>query len=161
MIRSILLPALMLGLATPVLIGCTNAGDNGKPCQLVKRDPEDTDPSDGIRRVRIREEEIEAGTDFISFAAVDCEDLVCVRESTAPLTGNPLAEVQGKCSRPCVEGTECPSAQDGVTLSCKALLLDEQTLADIEKADKVRFENAFGSTKSPFFCVADPAPASN
>jgi hypothetical protein len=158
MVRRLTLPALLSlsALLAPLLSGCTNAGDNGRPCFLVKRDPADTDPSDGVDRVRITEGEIGQGTDFISFSATECEDLVCVREAGTETTGNPAAEAVGKCSRPCAgEGAECPSAVENLTLSCRALLLDTDTLSKVRQADPDRFENAFGGTTSPFFCVAD------
>ncbi len=158
MARPLALPPLLLiaALVAPSLVGCTNAGDNGRPCFLVKGDPADTDPSDGIDRIRITEGEIGQGTDFISFAATECEDLVCVREAGTEATGNPSAEAVGKCSRPCAgEGAECPSAVDNLTLSCRALLLDTETLSKVRQADPERFEAAFGGTTSPFFCVAD------
>lgn len=160
MARSLALPALLsiAALIVPMLFGCTNAGDNGRPCFLVKRDPADTNPDDGVDRVRVTEGEIGQGTDFISFSATECEDLVCVREAGTAASGNPSTEAVGKCSRPCVgEGAECPSAVSDLTLSCRALLLDVETLSKVRQADPVRFESAFGGTTSPFFCVADRA----
>ncbi len=141
-------------LSAAFVIGCGVKTDLGKTCSLFKRGP------DG-GAVPIKEQDIagKANKDFISFGAVECEDLVCVRDSSFVSTAQPTDNAQGYCSRPCVLGstTGCPAADSADDqnptrrLSCRALLLDETTLAAC-RADpdcKARL----GDTTAPYFCA--------
>ncbi|MGA9523402.1 MAG: adventurous gliding motility lipoprotein CglC [Myxococcaceae bacterium] len=147
-------------LACASVTGCAPRTDLGKECTLVRKDPNDLNPSDGISSIPIKESEIVVGKDFISFGATECEDLVCVRDANAPL-GDPGADAKGKCSRPCVEtnASSCATGDEKVDESadgkfvCRAMLLDTETLALIKEADPVTYKQYFGDTTSPFFCA--------
>jgi hypothetical protein len=141
--------------------GCSSGGDLGKECVLVRKDPTDTDPSDGIRSIEIRESEVVADKDFISFGATECEDLVCVRAANTPFTrddSNPNPVAKGMCSRPCVHTNEssCATGNDADRFTCRAMLLDTETLAAIKQQDPAKYKKYFGDTQSPYFC-ANPA----
>jgi len=114
--------------------------------------------------VAIREGELpDGGKDFISFGAAVCENFVCVRDSAYIKNPNPAAEALGYCSGSCVTGSNaCPAANSADDkdptrrLTCRALLLDEQTLAAICTADPVKCQTYFGGTRSPYFCARGP-----
>ncbi len=139
------------------LEGCRVATDLGRECTLVKKNPDG-----GSGSVFILESELpDGGTkDYISFGATQCEDLVCVRDANVPKTGAAGALASGYCSRPCVPNasTGCPAANPdddrdpNKKLTCRALLLDEQTLADICTNDPGRCQQIAG-TLSPYFCA--------
>jgi len=145
------------------LEGCRVATDLGRECTLVKKNPDG-----GPGSVFILESELpdagtqsDAGTkDYISFGATQCEDLVCVRNANTPKTGVAGAVASGYCSRPCVPNasTGCPAANSddendtNNNLTCRALLLDEQTLAEICTNDPGRCQQIAG-TLSPYFCA--------
>ena len=67
-----------------VLASCTVSSGLNKPCSLPKK-------IDGGTVVPITEQEVQENTgsndtstrDFVAFGAVDCEDLVCVRDPDA------------------------------------------------------------------------------
>jgi hypothetical protein len=142
-----------------MLGGCAVKTDLGSPCFLVRG----VDGGAGQPKisVRLHESDIRPNKDFISFGATECEDLVCVRDSTFPVGANPTDEAQGYCSRPCIQTSTvgCPSqneADDKIPskrLTCRPLLLDEATLAAICNADPEKCTQYFGDTKSPFFCA--------
>ncbi len=145
------------------LEGCRVATDLGRECTMVKANPDG-----GTASLPILESELPAisSRDYISFGATECEDLVCVRDSNVPRTGTPGAQAKGYCSRPCVPNasTGCPAANSAddknpsLRLTCRALLLDEQTLADICATDPGRCLQIAG-TRSPYFCARSaPTP---
>lgn len=139
-------------------IGCKPATDLNTPCTLVKRNP------DGGTPLTILESEVRnvSGTnkDFISIGSLDCEDLICVRDSnyltdggmdgSTPFVDGPAA---GYCSRRCVQGSLCPSADEALdksrdALHCRALLLSQETLAALEATD-----GGFTGVRDPYFCA--------
>ena len=135
------------------LVGCVQTTLN-EPCTLVRRG------SDG-GSIAIKEQEIagNANKDFISFGA-GCDEFVCVRDSSfLPTSAAPTDDAQGYCSMPCAPGstTGCPSARGALDkdpatrLSCRALLLDEATLAAC-RADPSCL-GRLGPTTSPYFCA--------
>jgi hypothetical protein len=148
---------------------CTSTTDLGEPCILVKKNP---DTSSSVQSVPITAKEITPGKDFISFGAVECEDLVCVldAEHTSqidPDGGNPDAPVTGYCSRSCVPGssTACAPQKDtandsnpDTSMSCRALLLDPATLGRICQADPAKCQQYFGNNSSPYFCARGGEP---
>ena len=156
MIRRSILLALSIG----ALGACQVTTDLGRECLLVKKDP--ADPS-GKRSIPMKESEIKPGKDFISFGMVECEDLVCVRDSNQlrPTGATDTSDAKGYCSRPCLQTstTGCPAADPADDksatrrLSCRPLILDEVTLAGICQVDPTTCKKYFGDTKSPYFCA--------
>ncbi len=140
---------LIVASVTLVLASCTVSSGLNKPCSLPKK-------IDGGIVVPITEQEVQENSganetstrDFIAFGAVDCEDLVCVRDATFP-KGTMLDQPAiGYCSRPCAKGLACPSDdpaldQRGDTrMTCRALLLSKEVLAQLPI-----------SAKEPYFCA--------
>ena len=157
-----ILTALGLGIA---LSTCTPRTDLGKDCFLVRRNPAYTPDGGGPTAVNLLEKDIKPSMDFISFGSVECEDLVCVRDLNyvpGPMV-KPEDNAKGYCSRACTAGTVCPAmvgaddANPAKSLSCRALLLDDQTLVAIKTADPATFQKYFGATLSPFFCARGTA----
>ncbi len=158
-------------LALPALLWIAACGvptDLGRPCVLVKRAAATTLPDGGVVAAAdggtafITEGEIQAGKDFISFGATECEDLVCVRDSTTerPANAKDTDPANGYCSKPCAQGStrSCPAADPAhdknaaLRLTCRPLLLDTETLALICQ-DKATCDRYFGGTTSPYFCA--------
>ena len=140
-------------------VACTVQTDLGTTCVLVRKDPNDAKKS-----IPLLEKEIKANRDFISFGATECEDLVCVRDSSfrRPSNATDDSQATGYCSRPCVPNSTlgCIAADDADNkegaankLSCRALLLDETTLAVIKTTDPATFTRYFGGTTSTYFCA--------
>lgn len=160
--------SIFLALAICAVPACKVTTDLGTPCTLVKKDPGD---DTGKRSLPMKESEVTAGKDFISFGAVECEDLVCVRDSSyAPLAGTtplPTDDAKGYCSRPCLRcaTTGCPAANPDddsnplKRLGCRPLILDEATLNSICQTDAEKCKKYFGDTKSPYFCARGQADA--
>ncbi len=148
----------LLALAALTFGGCAVSTDLGKECVLVRKDP--NDPS-GKKSIAIKESEIKPNKDFISFGAVECEDLVCVRDLAYTRSAAPTDDALGYCSRPCSQAstTGCPAADSADDkdparkLSCRPLILDAETLNAICQADANTCTRYFGDTKSPFFCA--------
>lgn len=156
-------PVVRFGLvvaAAVAVASCSPRPQNNIPCTLVKKDP--SDPT-GQRSVFIYEPEISANAsrDVISFGAVECEDLVCIREGGAPIGNDPSVAVAGWCSKPCLEGqtNACPSNDPALdkdpatAMSCRKLLLDEEALNSLRQTDPTTYKRYFGDTQSPFFCA--------
>lgn len=134
---------------------CTQTGDIGRPCLLVKANP------DGGTPVDLLESEIDVRRDVISFGALECDDFICVRSRNTPLTGTPQARAQGTCSTDCVPGSatgcaglhpDAPVARGRFT--CRGLLLDEQSIAAICTASSDLCRRYFGGPdRTPYFCA--------
>jgi len=146
--------SLLAALALPS--ACRVNTDLGRSCQLVKKNPDG-----GSTSVPIVEADLpSANKDFISFGATECEELVCVRDAYVPRTGVATAPATGYCSRSCVANSTiaCPAANPADDtdptrkLSCRALLLDEQTLGAICTNDPATCQQ-IGDTRSPYFCA--------
>lgn len=146
--------SLLAALALPS--ACRVNTDLGRSCQLVKKNPDG-----GPTSVPIVEADLPgANKDFISFGATECEELVCVRDAYVPRTGVATALATGYCSRSCVANSTiaCPAANPADDtdparkLSCRALLLDEQTLGAICTNDPGTCQQ-IGDTRSPYFCA--------
>lgn len=134
-----------------VLTGCKPATDLNTRCTLVKRNP------DGGKVLPIAEREVRdsAGQnkDFIAVGSIECEDLICVRDSFFTSDAGLDAPADGYCSRQCVEGSQCPSFDEALdkgstALRCRALLLDKETLAALSGGD-----GGFSGVRDPFFCA--------
>ncbi|CAM4477991.1 adventurous gliding motility lipoprotein CglC [Corallococcus exiguus] len=157
--------ALMLG-------GCDVTTELGKPCQLVRRATDQEREEQGRKFVEIQEKDIAVDQDFISFGSLDCEDLVCVRDDQSPRSDNPEAFALGYCSKECVQGTttgcEITRTVDDVEpglkerMTCRPLLLDQDTLDAIKISDESFYRRTFGENNSPYFCAgAVPAAQGN
>jgi hypothetical protein len=167
--RLILFSALVTGL---LLTGCKVETDLGNQCGMVKRDPTDTDGTDGYRSVPITEGDFPDGEpqgDLISFGALGCEDLVCVQDAAhRKWTGNPSEPLIGYCSRPCVVGSATGCTPQGeisndtdpdLKMACRSLLLDSATMGRLCQADPDKCAQYFGNTTSPYFCARGEAAA--
>jgi hypothetical protein len=128
---------------------------------MVKKNPDG-----GTTSVALLESDLPGGAkDYISFGATECEDLVCVRDANVPLSGVPNAAAMGYCSRACVPNSSagCPAADPNddrdpsKRLTCRALLLDELTLAAICTNDPATCQR-IGDTRSPYFCARGLTP---
>ncbi|ATB37394.1 adventurous gliding motility protein O [Cystobacter fuscus] len=160
--------ALLMGAAL-LCGGCEIPSDTGKPCVLVKKDP--NDPS-GLGAIPIAPSDLRFNQDFISFGSVDCENLVCVRTAGTEIqtTGEGDAlQVLGYCSAPCNlnSATDCsvtsPQTAPDVkaTLACRPLLLDEAALSDLKKSDPDTYRSIFGENESPNFCASSLSSTGN
>ena len=145
------------------MMACKADTDLGKPgCSLLKALP-DGGPTNVIVG------ELSAGKDFLSFGSVECEDLICVADQDrvasllAQATSNPAVlndPATGYCSHACAQGntTGCtPQYQDlqddpSLVMSCRALVLDNDTIAAICK-DPVKCQEYFNNSRSAFFCA--------
>ncbi|HUM09316.1 MAG TPA: adventurous gliding motility lipoprotein CglC [Myxococcaceae bacterium] len=145
------------------MMACKADTDLGKPgCHLLKALP-DGGPTNVIVA------ELSAGKDFLSFGSVECEDLICVLDQDgvstllAQATANPavLADpATGYCSHACAQGSTggcTPQYQDyqndpTQVMSCRALVLDNDTIAEICK-DPVKCQQYFNNSRSAFFCA--------
>lgn len=142
------LAAILLGSA------CVVPTDLGSTCTLMR-------PGDG-GLVPISEGEVQARLrvhpfDVITFGAVECEDLVCVREADFPAGVAPEAPAKGHCSRACSSDAMCESPASAMT--CRALLLDEATLHALCTEDAGVSCARVGGAREPFFCGAAPVTA--
>jgi hypothetical protein len=149
--------------------GCEVPSDTGKPCGLVKKDP--NDPT-GQGAIPITPNDIRINQDFISFGAVECENLACVRTAGTELQTSgegDAIQVLGYCSTPCNVGsaTDCtvtsPQTAEDVkaTLACRPLLLDELALADLKKNDPDTYRGIFGENESANFCASSARTTQN
>jgi hypothetical protein len=145
------------------MMACKADTDLGKPgCHLLKALPDG-----GATNVIVAE--LSAGKDFLSFGAVECEDLICVldvdgvAQVLAQATANPSVlgdPAIGYCSHSCAQGntTGCtPQYQDlqndpSMLMACRALVLDNDTIAEICK-DPVKCQEYFNNSRSAFFCA--------
>lgn len=132
-------------------MGCKPATDLNQPCTLVKRNP------DGGKPLPILENEVRSAQgqnkDFIAVGSVECEDLICVRDSLFTSDAGPGEPAAGYCSRACVQGSQCPSYDESLdksakALSCRALLLSPETLAALAGGDA-----GFSGLRDPYFCA--------
>jgi len=148
---------------TLTMMACKADTDLGKPgCHLLKAGP------DG-GAVDVIVAELSAGKDFLSFGAVECEDLICVLDQDAvgallaQATANPAVlsdPARGYCSHACAQGSTSgctPQFQDlqqdpSLIMSCRALVLDNDTIAEICK-DPVKCQEYFNNSRSAFFCA--------
>ena len=140
--------------------------DLGAPCVMYKQQRADAGLANydgGV--IPILEGEVKEGAnkDFISFGSTDCEDFTCVRDATWVKDAGPLANAQGYCSKVCNLGSTCLAgdpADDNKAdrkLSCRALLLDEATLAALCSTN-VDGGSGTCAFKSPYFCARGTGP---
>jgi hypothetical protein len=141
--------------------GCKVTSDIGKSCLLVKR-------GTGSDSAPVTLEDLQDGQDFISFGALDCEDLVCVLDANTPRVVAKNGQVQGYCSKACVAETPntCavtdaatdPNTPEAVKtrMACRPLLLDQKALEDLKATDPATYASTFGNNTSPYFCAVEP-----
>ncbi|MGZ3445395.1 MAG: adventurous gliding motility lipoprotein CglC [Myxococcaceae bacterium] len=150
------------------MMACKADTDLGKPaCHLLKSGP------DG-GAVNVIVAELSAGKDFLSFGSVECEDLVCVLDSSSvsrllsQATANPAVlsdPATGYCSHACAQGSTSgctPQFEDlqndpSLVMGCRALVLDDDTIAQICK-DPAKCQQYFNNTRSAFFCARGSGP---
>lgn len=150
--------SLVLALSSSSLVACVVSTDLNVTCALKKR-ARSADGGFTDMRVPVLYSEISANRDFIALGATDCEDLVCVRDSQADPVTDMSAPAMGYCSRPCTPGNDnpCPSQDSSLDknpktkLSCRALLLSDDTLS-MACSDPVRCAE-LGGTRSPYYCA--------
>lgn len=147
--------------AVLALAACSVKGDIGSPCFLVIGNPDG-----GAEPVPILEGTLTAGQDVIPFGSTACENFICVHNRYAPLTGNPSAEAQGTCSAACSTDTECAGVYPGTDLSrgpytCRALLLDPETLAALCAANPSLCDQYWGTNRSSNFCAQGASPVTD
>ena len=132
-------------------LGCKPATDLNNQCFLVKRNP------DGGSPLTLKESEVRnaqaQNKDFIAVGSLDCDDLICVRDSFFVSDAGPEAPAVGYCSRNCVPGSSCPSAnpdddKNAKALNCRALLLSPETLALLSSGD-----GGFAGIRDSNFCA--------
>jgi hypothetical protein len=159
--RKVLLHSLGALLLAATVSGCSEESEIGKPCQLVKA-PTPADAATGARFSPVLYGELVDGQDFISFGATGCVDLICVHDKNSPV-GDASAPAFGYCSAACIPGSDDCSqvAGDAVEgleerISCRSLLLDQETLDRLRKEDPDAYRRAFGETVSPFYCAGNP-----
>jgi hypothetical protein len=143
--------------AALVVAGCKPATDLNTPCRLVKRNPDGGSPLPIAEKDVIAK--VGADKDFISFGTVECEDLVCVRDTGFKSDAGPDDPAFGYCSRSCVQGNTCPSYDSSLDdsadrLRCRALLLDAETLTQLANQGLNP-----GNVRDPYFCARGGADA--
>ncbi len=151
--------------ATLLLGGCAVSSEIGKECLLVRKANPDVEEEKGLRFVVVKEKEVAPNQDFISFGSIECEDLVCVRDADFPRDPDQEAVAKGYCSKACVEGSTSCEVKDtnGVVeglkdrMTCRALLLDQETLEALRAADPTFYRQTFGDNNSPYFCAGTPS----
>lgn len=154
----------LIGLvACLTLLACPPGTDRGKPCQMPRRtDAGTTFLTEKEVRARTSTTAGNATRDFLSFGSLDCDDLLCVRDATFVSDAGENDVAEGYCSNPCDIGTACPSfnpdddKRGDRQLSCRPLLLDEQTLEAINQDPAAR--RVLNNVKSPYFCARGNVP---
>lgn len=138
-------------------LGCKPTTDLNNRCLLVKRNP------DGGTPITLRESEVRnaqsQNKDFIAVGSLDCDDLICVRDSFFVTDAGADAPAEGYCSRECgMLGSLCPSADEALdqgpnALHCRALLLSPETLAALSGSD-----GGFAGLRDSNFCARSGGP---
>lgn len=145
------LTAVTIVTAALLAAGCRPATDLNTPCRLVAGNPDGGAPRQLLERdVRAK---ATANKDFISLGTVECEDFICVRDTNFQTDAGLDDPAFGYCSRSCPQGSSCPSQDSSLddgpnALSCRALLLDAETLAALTKAGLNP-----GNVRDPYFCA--------
>lgn len=138
------------------LLGCACVvpSDLGSTCTLMRPVDGGLEPiSEGELQARLRGHPV----DVLTFGAVECEELVCVREADFPAGAELTAPARGHCSRPCSSDAMCASSS--TAMICRALLLDEATLHTVCTEDAGVFCAPVGGAREPLFCGAAPLNA--
>jgi hypothetical protein len=152
--------------------GCEIKSDIGKRCTLVRKATAaemQAEPERGKTRP-ILYSELKPGQDFISFGAVECEDLICVRDTGYSEPPEDDGRARGYCSKACLADplqnscvVNAADAEESVKdrMTCRALLLDQKAMDDMRTNDPVAYRSTFGDNNSPFFCAGAVESATN
>ncbi|XXF75943.1 adventurous gliding motility lipoprotein CglC [Myxococcaceae bacterium GXIMD 01537] len=144
-----------------LLGGCEVVTELGKPCVLVRKATQaELDAGSGAA-VQIKEGDLTAGQDFISFGSVECEELICVRDAAIAKSGNDNAVAQGYCSRSCLDdnGSTCEVTDPDVDadvrsrMTCRQMLLDDEALSRLKASDPDAYRKMFGPYENSSFCA--------
>jgi hypothetical protein len=159
-------PRLALLLSAVLLAsGCSVSTQLGAECVLVRKATEAEEAETGKKAISIKESELIAGQDYVSFGALDCDELelTCVRDANHPresATGD--ADAKGYCSQACVEdsstcevlGDNVAPGVQGRAMTCRSLALDQASLEALKRTDPIAYRRTFGENSSAFFCAA-------
>jgi hypothetical protein len=162
----------LLVAATLLCGGCEIKSDIGRRCTLVRKaTAEELTAHPELGKTRpILYTELKPGQDFISFGMTECEDLICVRDTSYAEPPEEDGLARGYCSKACVTDSlqnDClVNASDAEAsvkdrMVCRALLLDQQAMDDMRVNDPVAYRNTFGENNSPYFCAGAVESASN
>lgn len=143
-----------------LLGGCEVVTELGKPCALVRRATDAELEAGSDRAVLLKERELTAGQDFISFGSLDCEEQVCVRDASTPAGSDPEAVALGYCSRPCIEDSNsCEVTNEEVDdalrerMTCRRMMLDDEALNRLKASDPEAYRRMFGTYENSSFCA--------
>jgi hypothetical protein len=144
---------LALAAAVGAFTACT-VTDLNSPCVLIRPNP------DGGKPLPLLESQVQAAQgrnkDFIALGTVECENLICVRDSDFVSDAGASDPALGYCSNSCLKGSVCPSYDSALDtgstrLNCRPLLLDQRSLAALDAGD-------LGSVTDPYFCARGQTP---
>jgi hypothetical protein len=149
--------------ALSALAGCKVSTQLGESCSLVRKPRPDESDGGTVRFVRVKNRELPvSNTDYISFGAVECDDLTCVLDADSA-RGLPDEDAQGYCTEACAEGqSACEVTDEGVRrdnpelvarMTCRNLILDEQTLSTLRAEEPELYRRSFGENASSGFCA--------
>jgi hypothetical protein len=159
-------PRLSLLLSAVLLAsGCSVTTQLGAECVLVRKATAQEETATGKKAISIKESELIAGQDYVSFGALDCDELelTCVRDANHPREStNGDGEAKGYCSQACVaDSSSCEVLGDDVApglqgrpMTCRSLALDQASLEALKRSDPVAYRRTFGENSSAFFCAA-------
>jgi hypothetical protein len=148
--------------------GCSVTTQLGAECVLVRKATAAEEAATGKKAIGIKESELVQGQDYVSFGALDCDELelTCVRDANhlpSPPTDPPTdPDAKGYCSQACVENSaSCDVLGDNVAagiqgrpMTCRSLALDQAALEALKRTDPVAYQRTFGQNSSAFFCAA-------
>jgi hypothetical protein len=158
-------PRLCLLLSTVLLAsGCSVTTQLGAECVLVRKATQAEQDATGRKAISIKESELIPGQDYVSFGALDCDELelTCVRDANHPRSSSGDADATGYCSQACVQnssscevlGDSVAAGLQGRAMTCRSLALDPATLENLKRTDPVTYRQTFGENSSAFFCAA-------
>lgn len=152
------MPRLLLALsvcAVALFPSCKPQTDLNQSCRLLKGNPDG-----GKEPVPVREYELllpdggHEGKDFIGVGSVDCEDLICVRDSTYVSDAGLNDAALGYCSKQCTNNVDnpCPSYDPALDdtdkgLVCRGLLLSPETLRAVQSEFPGLYQSDFCARK--------------
>jgi hypothetical protein len=134
---------------------------------LVRKATAEEQTATGKKAIGIKESELVQGQDYVSFGALDCDELelTCVRDAnhrSSATADDPNPDAKGYCSQACVEDSStCEVLGDNVApgiqgrpMTCRSLALDPASLEALKRSDPVAYRQTFGENSSAFFCAA-------
>ena len=144
--------ALLAGL---LLAACNPPVDYGQVCRLTR--PTQADGG-GLEYIPADDPALaDADFDFLSNGDTDCEDLVCVRQHGKDFRSNDEdGMAHGICSTPCIGDSDCGDQASG--LVCHQLAFDQAFLDQLRENDPATYEEYFGDSSSPNYCINPNLP---